>query len=40
VYHREMLTYQAPKNHPKDFLSVTGLTVEEFGELCQRFALV
>jgi len=35
-----MLTYQTLKDHPKDFLSVTGLTVEEFVELCQTFALV
>jgi hypothetical protein len=35
-----MITYQTLKKHPKDFLSVTGLTLEEFTGLCQAFAEV
>jgi hypothetical protein len=35
-----MITYPSLKEHPKDFLSVTGLTLEEFTGLCQAFAAV
>lgn len=35
-----MITYDSLKKHPKDFLSVTGLTLEEFTGLCQAFSAV
>lgn len=35
-----MITYNTLKEHPRDFLSVTGLTLEEFTGLCQAFASV
>lgn len=35
-----MLTYHSLKDHPKDFLSVTGLSLKEFVDLCQAFAMV
>ena len=33
-----MITYETLKEHPTDFLSVTGLRLAEFTDLCQAFA--
>jgi hypothetical protein len=35
-----MITYDTLKQHPKDFLSVTGLTLEEFTGLCHALRAV